>query len=150
MFKHILIPTDGSPVSTRAARAAVTFARDSGARVTVYYCKDPLPRPIYGDGYIRNRALTPEFEKHADAEAKKCLVAVTRAARDAGVRCETLANRAASPYEGIVEAAAKRKCDLVFIGTHGRRGLSRLVLGSVAEKVARLAKVPVMVYRPSA
>ena len=150
MFKHILIPTDGSPISIRAAKAAVTFAKDSGARVTAYYCKDPLPRPVYGDSYIQDRRLAPELERRANAAARKCLVDVTRAARKAGVQCQTLANRAASPYEGIIEAAAKRKCDLVFIGTHGYRGLTRLAMGSVAEKVARLAKVPVMVYRPSA
>ena len=150
MFKQILIPIDGSPASMRVARAGVAFAKDSGARVTAYHCKDRLPRPIYGDGYYTNRQLTPEFERHANAAAKKCLGAVTRAARDAGVQCETLADRAASPYEGIIEAAAKRRCDLIFIGTHGYRGLTRLAMGSVAEKVARLAKVPVMVYRRSA
>ena len=147
MFKHILIPTDGSPISIRAANAGIALAKRSGARVTAYHCKDPLPRPVYSDGYIPNRDLMAEFDRRASAAAKKYLATVSKAAGKAGVQCATLADRAALPYEGVIEAAAKRKCDLIVIGTHGYRGLTRLALGSVAEKVARLSKVPVLVYR---
>jgi len=147
MFKHILVPTDGSSVSRRAARAAIALATETGARVTAYHCRGALPRPMYGDGYVPSKQLLAEFERRSNAAAKKCLAPVIQAAREAGVECTVLVDRTAAPHEGIVNAAGKRKCDLIFIGTHGYGGLTRLVLGSVAEKVTRLSKVPVLVYR---
>lgn len=147
MFKHILIPTDGSRVAAKAVRAGIAFARETGARVTGYYALEPVPVRIYGEGYIPDAKMIAEFERRSRASAAKHVTAIARTARKAGVRCETLLTKAVTPYEGIVEAARKRKCDVIFMASHGHRGLMRLALGSVTAKVLTHSKVPVLVYR---
>lgn len=147
MFKHILIPTDGSPVSGKAVKAAIAFAKENGARVTGYHCVHPAPPATYGDGYVVSKQIIEEFEHRSAEAAKKHMGTLARAARKAGVEFEPLVETTPTPYEGIVAAASKRRCDLIFMATHGYRGLTRLALGSVAEKVTRLSKVPVLVYR---
>jgi nucleotide-binding universal stress UspA family protein len=147
MFKHILIPTDGSPVSAKAVRAGIAFAKQSGAKVTGYHAVEQVPAHLYGEGYIADKAMVAEFERRRRDAAKKRIAAVAREARKAGVPFEPLVQIARTPYEGIVEAARKRKCDLILMSSHGHRGFSRLVLGSVADKVIQLSKVPVLVYR---
>ena len=87
------------------------------------------------------------FRKRARQAGAAQVAAVGRLASAAGVRFASLVSEARTPYEGIVEAARKRKCDLVWIGSHGRSGLARLMLGSVAMKVVAHAGVPVLVYR---
>jgi nucleotide-binding universal stress UspA family protein len=147
MFKHILIPTDGSPVAARAVRAGVDFAKQAGAKVTGYYAVEPVPTRLYGEGYVADKQLVAEFERRNLAAARKHVAAIARAARKAGVPFEPLVQTARTPYEGIVEAAQKRKCDLILMASHGHRGLMRLTLGSVADKVIQLSKIPVLVYR---
>jgi len=147
MFKHILIPTDGSPVSRKAVKAGIAFARQSGAKVTGYYAVEPVPTRIYGEGYIADRQMIAEFERRARAAARKYVAAIAREARKAGVPFEPVVQTARTPYEGIVEAAQKRKCDLILMSSRGQRGFMRLMLGSVADKVIQLSKIPVLVYR---
>jgi nucleotide-binding universal stress UspA family protein len=147
MFKHILIPTDGSPVSAKAVKAGIAFAKQTGARVTGYYAVEPAPTRLYGEGYVADEKTIAEFERRARTAAKKHVTAIAREALKAGVRFEPVVQTARTPYEGIVEAAQKRKCDLILMSSHGRRGLMRLALGSVADKVIQLSKVPVLVYR---
>jgi nucleotide-binding universal stress UspA family protein len=147
MFKHILIPTDGSPVSAKAVKAGIAFAQESGARVTGYYAVEPVPTRLYGEGYVADKQMVAEFERRSRAFAKKHVAAIARDALKAGVRFEPLVQTARTPYEGIVEAAQKHNCDLIFMSSHGRRGLMRLMLGSVADRVMTLSKVPVLVYR---
>jgi len=147
MFKHILIPTDGSPVSVKAVKAGIAFAKQTGARVTGYHAVEPVPTHLYGEGYVADKQMVAEFQRRALAAAKKQVEAIARDARKAGVPFEPLVQTARTPYHGIVEAAEKRKCDLIFMSSHGYRGLMRLALGSVADKVMTLSKVPVLVYR---
>lgn len=147
MFKHILIPTDGSPVSAKAVKAGIALAKQTGARITGYYAVEPVPMRLYGEGYVADRQMVAEFERRARAAAKRHVDAVARAAEKAGVQCETLVQTARTPYEGIVEAAKKRRCDLILMASHGYRGLMRLTLGSVTDKVIQLSKTPVLVYR---
>jgi len=147
MFKHILIPTDGSPVSAKAVKAGIAFAKQSGAKVTGYHAVEPVPTHLYGEGYVADKAMVAEFERRRRDAAKKRIAAIAREAAKAGVRFEPLVQIARTPYEGIVEAARKRKCDLILMSSHGHRGFSRLLLGSVADKVIQLSKVPVLVYR---
>jgi nucleotide-binding universal stress UspA family protein len=147
MFKHILIPTDGSPVSTKAAKAGIALAKESGAKVTGYCAVDPVPARLYGEGYVADRRSVEEFERRSREFATKQVAAIERAARKAGVPFQSVVETARTPYHGIVEVAKKRDCDLIFMSSHGRTGLMRMALGSVAEKVMTLAKVPVMVYR---
>jgi|SRR5512134_2758436 nucleotide-binding universal stress UspA family protein len=147
MFKHILIPTDGSPVSAKAVKAGLELARQSGAKVTGYYAVEPVPTHLYGEGYVADRRMVAEFEKRHRAIARKHVAAFGRQARKAGVPFEALVQTARTPYEGIVDAAQKRNCDLVLMASNGRRGLARLAVGSVTDKVIQLSKVPVLVYR---
>jgi len=91
--------------------------------------------------------MIAEFERRRRDAAKKRIAAIAREAAKAGVRFEPLVEIARTPYEGIVAAARKRKCDLILMSSHGHRGFSRLLLGSVADKVIQLSKVPVLVYR---
>jgi len=147
MFKHILIPTDGSSVSAKAVKAGIALAKESGAKVTGYYAVEPVPARLYGEGYVTDRRSVEEFMQRSREHAKKQVAAIERAARKAGVPFETVVETARTPYHGIVEAAQKRRCDLIFMSSHGHTGLTRLALGSVADKVMTLSKVPVMVYR---
>jgi nucleotide-binding universal stress UspA family protein len=147
MFKHILIPTDGSAVSAKAVKAGLAFAKQSGAKVTGYHAVENVPTHLYGEGYIADKAMVAEFARRRRASAKKHIAAIAREALKAGVPFEPVVQISDRPYEGIVEAAQKRKCDLILMSSHGHRGLTRLMLGSVADKVIQLSKVPVLVYR---
>jgi nucleotide-binding universal stress UspA family protein len=146
MFEHILVPIDESATSRRAARKAIAFAAETGARVTGYHAL-PLQHShqVYGEGYrfahsgTRHKDLAAARERFLDSTAD--------AARAAGVAFTALVERAESPPDGIVAVARKRKCDLIFMGSHGRRGLARLALGSVAASVLTRAEVPVLVCR---
>lgn len=147
MFKHILIPTDGSPVSVKAAKAAIRLARDLGARVTAFHVMETWESQLYGEGYSID-AKTLRAIEHATRQAgERQVAAVAKLAKVARVPCASLVAKAATPYEGIVDAARKRKCDVIFMASHGRRGLSRLMMGSVTQKVLSHATVPVFVYR---
>jgi nucleotide-binding universal stress UspA family protein len=147
VFKHILIPTDGSPVSAKAVKAGMALAKETGARVTGYYAVEPVPVHLYGEGYIADERMVAEFERRNRAAAQKYVAGIAREAKKAGVPFEPMVQTARTPYEGIVEAAQKRKCDLILMSSHGRRGFMRLTLGSVADKVIQLSKIPVLVYR---
>ena len=147
MFKHILIPTDGSAVSAKAVKAGLAFAKQSGAKVTGYHAVENVPTHLYGEGYVADKAMVAEFARRRRASAKKHIAAIAREALKAGVPFEPMVQVSDRPYEGIVEAAQKRKCDLILMSSHGHRGLTRLMLGSVADKVIQLSKIPVLVYR---
>jgi nucleotide-binding universal stress UspA family protein len=147
MFKHILIPTDGSKLSERAAAAGIALARAVGARVTALFAAPAATPLVYGElmpvGYIAP-------DQHAaliEQAAKKYLGFVEQAAAKAGVACETVSITSEFPADTIVETAKKRKCDLIFMASHGRRGLSAVLLGSETQKVLAHSKIPVLVYR---
>ena len=147
MFKHILIPTDGSPVALKAAKAAVRFAAEVGARVTAFHAIEAWQPQLYGEGYGIDAQTFQEFERVAREAGERQVAAVAKLAKAARVPFASVVAKAATPYEGIVDAARKKKCDVIFIASHGRRGLSRLMMGSVTQKVLTHATVPVLVYR---
>ena len=147
MFKHILIPTDGSPVAAKAVRAGIALAAEMGARVTAYYGLDPMPAPYYGDGYTVDARAIADIERSARATGETTLAKIEKAAKAAGVRYAGVINKPGTPYDGIVAAARKSKCDVIFMASHGRRGIAGLVLGSVTNKVLSHSKVPVLVFR---
>ena len=147
MFKHILIPTDGSPVSAKAIAAGIALAKQSGARVTGFMALEAVPAHLYKEGFAVEEQLIAEFERRSQAAARKHVATMARAAHKAGVRFEAVVTAARTPYEGIVDAAHKRNCDLILMASNGRRGLARFTLGSVTDKVIQLSKVPVLVYR---
>ena len=145
MFKHILLPTDGSPLSEAAMRKGIQFAKTINARVTGF-CVVPKLRYFSYDSDIG-----PEFQKQAEAavraEVNKNLLAIEKAAKEAGVPCETAQQTSDQTYEAIIEAAQKKECDLIIMASHGRRGVQGLLLGSETQKVLTHSKIPVLVYR---
>lgn len=148
MFKKILIPTDGSPLSAQAANAGITFARSINASVVALNVTQPFAATIGFDGMAAAYAITDEdYEKAANDQADKYLKNIVDRAGTAGVPAEMRAVSNFNVADGIVQAADEEGCDLIFIGSHGRSGLSRLLLGSVTAKVLSLATVGVLVYR---
>ena len=147
MFKRILIPTDGSPLAAKAVRAGVTLAAEIGASVMGYYNEEPVPPHLYGDGHLSDKRVVAHFERRSREHADECLAEVRAAAQAAGVPFEAARASFPTPYQGIIATAKKRKCDAIFIASHGRRGLARLLLGSVTQQVLSHSKIPVLVYR---
>jgi len=147
MFKHILVPTDGSPLSLRAAKAAVRFARANGARITAFHVTSPYRPNIAEDFIPPNFVSLAEFKKQVKQSADKYLGKVKQLADAEDVPCATVQASSDWPYEAIIKAAMANKCDLVFMASHGRRGLASLLIGSETTKVLTHCKLPVLVYR---
>lgn len=147
MFRHILIPTDGSPVSARAAKAGVAFAKQVGAKVTGYCALEPVYAQIYGEGYMMAGKSIVHMEKRARQVGERHVAAIGKAARAAGVEFRGHVSKAESPHAGIVAAATQKHCDLIFMASHGRRGIAGVIMGSVTQKVLAHSRVPVLVYR---
>jgi len=146
MLKHLLIPVDGSAISAKAARAAIELARRTGARVTVYHAVDPVPYGFYAHGAALDEPMSLELEQRARKAGERYVQAVAKAAQRSGVKSQSIVE-VARPDEGIVATARKRKCDAIFIASHGLRGIKRLLLGSVTSRVLANADIPVIVYR---
>lgn len=146
MYKHILIPTDGSKLSHRAVVAGVKLAKAVGARVTGFYASPPATPLEY-------KGLLPVYidpQKHAraiESATAQYLEAIERTAKAAGVRCRTASVTSDFPADAIVAAAKRYGCDLIFIASHGRRGFRTSMLGSQTQKVLAQSKVPVLVDR---
>ncbi len=147
MFKHILVPTDGSELSRATAERAVVFAKEAGARVTVFYAKPEYPIAYFGEGALIDPTTPEKFAEMAEQQAAEYLGEVQRACQAAGVDCTVTAATSDIPYEAIIAAAEQSGCDLIFMASHGRRGISGLLLGSETNKVLTHSKVPVLVYR---
>lgn len=147
MFKHILVPTDGSQLSTETVKRAVEFAREAGARVTFFYAKPEYPVAFYGEGALIDPTTPEKFAEMTEQQAKEILGAAEQIAQAAQVSCTSLSVTSDIPYEAIIEGAAKAGCDLIFMASHGRRGISGLLLGSETQKVLTHSKIPVLVYR---
>ncbi len=147
MFKHILVPTDGSELSEATAQRAVSFAKEAGARITALYSKPEYPIAYFGEGALIDPTTPEKFAELADQQAAEYLGEIVKLCADAGVACDTLSVTSDIPYEAIVEAAEKSGCDLIFMASHGRRGISGFLLGSETNKVLTHSKVPVLVYR---
>lgn len=147
MFRNILVPTDGSMLSRRAIKRAVQLAKEQKARVTGFYV-GPTWQPRGGDDSVPYRFISPQ--QHADAvkkTANRVLEAVRKEAAKSGVPCRCTYGTGDYPYVRIVEAASRNRCDLILMATHGRRGISRLLLGSETSKVLAHSTIPVLVCR---
>lgn len=146
MFKHILIPTDGSELANKAVKAGIRFAHEIGAKVTAYNAiEDPL------DDTDEASAIDPtmrdDFKRRARDAAQRRLDAIGKLATQAGVAFDSVVTEVDTPYKGIIAAAKKHKCDVIFMASHGRRGVSGLLIGSVTHKVLTHCTIPVLVYR---
>lgn len=145
MYRHILIATDGSDLSGRAVRQGLELAQALRAQATVVTVTEPWDAVVIGEAAI---VFPPaEYEKTSAANAEGILARVREIAAEIGVSCKTLHVKDRRPAEGIIETAKAKDCDLVAMGSHGRRGISRLVLGSQANEVVSHSTVPVLVCR---
>lgn len=145
MFRHILLATDGSEASGHAARLAVGLARAHGARLTAVYVVDPYPYLGMGE------ANPMGFQAYMGAAAEHAAAAHTAVlalcAESPSVEPQLRRVEDAAAASGIVATAQEEGCDLIVVGSHGRNGLKRLVLGSVAAKVVAQSEIPVLVAR---
>lgn len=149
MFKNILVPTDGSPRSQRAIRLAVRLAREQKARVTGVWIGPAWEPNLYA--YDRDTPagfISPsQHAAHIRKVAERRLAVIKHAARQAGVPCQCDYTESLFPYLEIIKSAKRNRCDLIVMGSHGRRGISLLLLGSEAAKVLALSPIPVLVCR---
>jgi nucleotide-binding universal stress UspA family protein len=145
LYQNILVPTDGSEFANKGAEQGVLLAKEIRAKVTAVTVTEPFhvisvaPRQIE---YTRS-----EYKKHTDAVADKALGFVLDAAKRAGVACDTVHVEHEHVYRAIIDAAASKGCDLIAMASHGRHGVSAVVLGSETVKVLTHSKIPVLVYR---
>lgn len=147
MFKHLLVPTDGSPLSDSAVDRAIAFAREVDARITFFYAQPEPPMPIYGDGPAMDAQAPERFKKLAQSRADETLQKAVEAATGAGVVADMRTLVSETPYLAIIDTARERGCDVIFMASHGRRGISGLLLGSETHKVLTHSVIPVLVYR---
>ncbi|MGO4328380.1 universal stress protein [Cupriavidus sp. 2TAF22] len=144
MFQHILLPIDGSPLSQKAVAAAIEFARATGARLTAYMCVEEYPFLQSSDAGHEKRSV---FEQRVEAAARSDLARVEAAAALAGVPCAAVTSVSAAPYRGIIATATEQGCDVIFMASHGRSGISGLLIGSETQKVLTHSTIPVLVFR---
>ena len=149
MFRHLLVPTDGSALSFKAAKMAVDLAKVHGARITAIHVMAPYVPPTGGDGIIYYpESFSPqEYKKAVEKEAEKALEKVQAAADAAKVPFASVAVTHDQPWESIVNTAKRKKCDIVVMASHGRRGIAGLLLGSETTKVLTHSRTPVLVCR---
>jgi len=147
MFKHLLVPTDGSPLSLAALKEAVSFAKDVGARITVFYAEPTPPVAYDGVGGLSSAHLTQDLQERFDGAAQDILGTAQALVREADVPVDVQVLVGDQPYKLIIRAAETQGCDLIFMASHGRRGVSALLLGSETNMVLTHSSIPVLVYR---
>ena len=147
MFRNILVPTDGSPLSLRAVRQAVQFAKEQKARVTGLHVVPPYDAGVRDEGSVLHYLSPQQYAARSRAVAQKHLAAVAKAAAAAGVRCELVQASGDYAFEEILGTARRKRCDLIYMASHGRRGIARLLLGSETSKVLAHSKIPVIVCK---
>lgn len=149
MFKHILVPTDGSRLAAKGVRAGVRLAGALGAKVTGVYVIAPyqLPAVPEGGARLRNFVSPAAYQAATEKEARRVLAEVEIEAQAAGVPCRTRFVTAERPWQGILDAAKKSRSDVIAIASHGRSSLGGLLLGSETSRVLSHSKIPVLVLR---
>jgi nucleotide-binding universal stress UspA family protein len=145
MFKTILVPTDGSERSDKAIANAIDYARHCGSRIVGISVAEPYPFSPLAESSM---AIDPSlYEENVRTLAEQRVKKVADAAQAAGVPCQTATMMSFAPDEEIVNAAKTYHCDVIFMASHGRSGLSRIFLGSKTQKVLAHSNVPVLVLR---
>ena len=146
MFNKIMIPTDGSELSTAAALEGVAFAADNGSEVIGVYVAPEYQYPVYVEIIPPTYPIEEEYSALMRKVGMEYLQPMQKAAQEAGVKFSSLVLFSNSAGSAIAEAAQEQKCDLIFMGSHGRSGLGQLLLGSVTTKVLNLCQIPVLVH----
>lgn len=144
MFKHILVPVDGSATAQLAVDKAIGLAKAFDSRVTAIFVIDPYPFTGVGTDFAYGQA---EYLSAATAEANAAIKAAKMALEQAGVSVDTSVIESHAAWRGVVEAAQAMQADLIVMGSHGRSGLEKLVLGSVTQAVLSHTQLPVLVVR---
>ncbi len=145
MFKNVLIATDGSELSWKAVEHGIALAKSSGAKVTVVTVSLPFHIFTMDPQVVEDTA--DQYKKRMQERTAKLLSAVANAAKAAGVACDTVHVEHEHPYQAIIDTAVSKGCDLITMASHGRRGVSAIVLGSETVKVLTHTKIPVLVHR---
>lgn len=144
MFKTILLPTDGSLLSNTAIDAAIKFAAN-GAKLIALSVAEPYPYSPLSEGMLVGDANL--YQENMVQLARANVQKVADAAKAAGVECETVVAQGFNPYEEIINTAITRNCDVIFMASHGRKGLNKLFVGSETQKVLAHSVIPVLVFR---
>jgi nucleotide-binding universal stress UspA family protein len=147
MYRHILIPTDGSALAEKAVLHGLSLAKSIGAKVTSLIVEAPFS--VYDVPESKMRQMPQVFAEYADQikrHAATVLNHVSELAKAAGVHCETVQIEHYHPYQAIISTAEESGCDLIVIASHGRSGISGVLLGSVTTKVLTHTHIPVLVY----
>ena len=145
MFKTIVVPTDGSPLSDKAIEAAIKFAQIGGGKIIGISVSEPRHLSNMSDGSsvidadIYAKRMLEAAQSHVDK--------IAQAAQAANVPCQIMVAQSVHPYEEIVTAATEFKADVIFMASHGRKGLSALFVGSETQKVLSHTTIPVLVFR---
>lgn len=145
MYKHILIPTDGSALATTAVKQALEFAKAISAEVTILTVHEPFHLFTLETEMMSDTLAI--YNEHAKRHAKAILAKVDTLAKARAVKCTLLDVEADYPYEAIIDTAKKKKCDLIAMASHGHGGVKALILGSETQKVLAHSSIPVLVYR---
>jgi nucleotide-binding universal stress UspA family protein len=149
MFKKMLVPTDGSDLSSKTVEKAIVFAGETGAAIVFLYAmhEPPIPLSDLSDTAHYEPEKTKKYAEAVQEYASKILNKAVELAKQSGIDAACMSVTDDSPYAAIVRVAEEQACDLIFMASHGRRGLSGLLLGSETHKVLTHSKIPVLIYR---
>jgi nucleotide-binding universal stress UspA family protein len=149
MFKHILLPTDGSKLSDQGVKQTIKMAKALGAKITAVHVMNNYHVVLQDEGFLMPDVpvLRKRLEEIRSRQVREILGSVKEAADKVGVRCDTVVAIGDMPYEMIIKQAKKSKCDLIMMASHGRRGIKGILLGSETAKVLTHSKIPVLVLR---
>ena len=148
MYKHILVPTDGSRLSAKAIRSAAGLAKACKAKLTGIYVIPRYEPPVYSEGAMLGMPFSRRaYLESAEKTARKALAVVEIESQTAGVDSSTLSVVGGQPWKAIINAARAKRCDAIVMASHGRSGLAGLVLGSETVKVLTHSRIPVLVCR---
>jgi nucleotide-binding universal stress UspA family protein len=147
MYKQILLPTDGSRLSLKAAGHAIALAKAMRARLTAFHVSPEYPLAVYADGVVFEPLAPEQYQAQCNEQAERILQVIAVRARAARVSFGAAHAFSPSPWTAILAAAKKQRCDAIVMASHGRRGVSALVLGSETQKVLTHSKLPVLVVR---
>lgn len=147
VYHHLLVPSDGTQLSNKALDQAIALAKALGAQLTLLHVQPPLPVPLVGMGDMLDPATVESLSKTAERESERILQAAQTAGLEAGLSIHTEVVKQDLPYRAIVDAAKRHGCDLIVMASHGRKGLSGLLIGSETQRVLLHAPISVLVVR---
>ncbi|HSD37213.1 MAG TPA: universal stress protein [Rhodocyclaceae bacterium] len=146
MYKHLLVPTDGTELSRGAITQAVQLARSLDARITVLYVQPECPKPMGGEAFTMG-PFREDFLRNTAAATNEVFEEAKSLLGNSGVNCKYVTATSDAPWEVIIATARSEACDLIFMASHGRKGIAGMLIGSETQKVLTHCKVPVLVCR---